>query len=116
MQNRLTMTNEQAEEMVNDILERTREVLMVKAKEYVRNDDRMHNFNVGAEKKGVIRERIIESFRLKHEISRDDIIEDMEKGILPSEAYVDEKYGDIINYFILEEMSIKSKIRKNGGN
>lgn len=112
----MKMTNEDGEKILTEILKRTENVLLVKAKEYVRNDDRMHNFNVGADMKNSIRERIIEDFRLKHEISRKDLLNDLEAGQLPTEEYVSEKYGDIINYFILEEMSVRHRIRMNKNN
>lgn len=108
----MKLSNADADIIFENIIDRTKHTLGVKAKEYVRNDDRMHNFNVGATKSNTIRERVIESFRLKHEISRDDLINDLEKGIIPTIEYVSEKYGDIINYFILEEMSITAKINE----
>jgi hypothetical protein len=85
--------------------------LVDKAEEYVRNDDMLHNFNEGARQSGMMRERVLEYFRLKHMVSRNDIINDLEtKGILPSKAKAYEKYGDIINYYILELESIIHRI------
>lgn len=86
------------------------ETLEVKAKEYVRNNDRMHNFNRGAIKKGITREQVIDNIRLKHEISIDDMRQDIAENKLPTEELVEEKFGDIINYFILEKLSILHKI------
>lgn len=110
----MRMSNDLAERLLRFRIDKIKESLETKAKEYVRGGDRMHNFNVGAEKKGWLREEVIESFRLKHDISRDDIISDMKEGKLPTREYVEEKYGDIINYYILEEMSIKQKIMNDG--
>jgi hypothetical protein len=42
-----------------------------------------------------------------------DILNDIEKGVLPKEKAVDEKIGDLINYLILCEASIKEKIKNN---
>lgn len=95
---------------LEDALDQTRQTLGIKAKEYVRNDDRMHNFNAGALKTRKIREEVIANFRLKHEISVDDIRNDLSEGILPSKELVEEKFGDIINYFLLEKISILHKI------
>jgi hypothetical protein len=39
-----------------------------------------------------------------------DILDNMELGKLPSEAMVDEKIGDLINYLVLVEASIKDKL------
>ena len=40
---------------------------------------------------------------------------DIEEGKLPTEKYVDEKIGDMINYLILQEASIKQKIIEDRG-
>jgi hypothetical protein len=84
--------------------------LEIKAKEYVRNNDRMHNFNRGAIKKNITREQVIDNMRLKHEISIDDMRQDIAEDKLPTKELVEEKFGDIINYFILEKISILHKI------
>ena len=109
----MKMTNEQADRYLNEILEQTRDVLAVKALMYVRNGDRMHNFNVGATMEGIPREEVLHSFRLKHEISRRDIVNDLKEGIVPSKALVMEKYGDLINYYVLECMSMLHRIEEN---
>jgi hypothetical protein len=96
--------------VLDKTLNSTIETLGVKAMEYIRNDNAMHNFDVGARKTGQIRERVIYGFALKHHISIDDIRDDLEKGILPSEELIEEKFGDAINYLILEKASILHKI------
>ena len=109
---RSKLENEQADDMLDEIIGNVQKSLVVKAKEYVRNDDRMHNFNKGSIKSGISRERVLRGFRLKHDISTDDLLDDMDKGFMPTKEYVMEKYGDIINYNILELMSILDKINK----
>lgn len=95
------------ETALDDILKYLKITLSAKSEEYVRNEDFMHSFNQGAKKTGEVRERIIEQFRLKHEISREDIIQDIENNCeIPDTGYLVEKYGDIINYYILELMSV----------
>lgn len=106
----MKLSNERADQYLNEILETIRQTLIVKAKEYVRNEDRMHNFNVAATKTGNTREEVMRQFRLKHDVSVDDILSDIKAGKLPTKALVMEKYGDIINYNILELMSILQKI------
>lgn len=99
-------------DIVDSRLDKIHAILNIKAKEYVRNDDRLHNFNVGAELENKTREEVLHSFFLKHYISYLDMLEDISRGKLPTEAYVDEKIGDMINYLILQEASIKQKITK----
>lgn len=104
------LTDEKADEYIENILKKIRTSLVVKAKEYVRNEDRMHNFNRASAKTGESRERAIRGFRLKHDVSVDDLLDDMDNGHIPTVEYVTEKYGDIINYNILELMSVLHKI------
>jgi hypothetical protein len=93
-------------------LKKIEQTLSQKAKEYAAEGDKLHNFNVGARMTGQIREKVLWGFALKHYISFMDILDDMELGRLPSEAMVDEKIGDLVNYLVLVEASIKDKINK----
>lgn len=104
------MEKEFFKSVLDKTLDTTKHALGIKAMEYIRNDNAMHNFDVGARKTGQIRERVIYGFALKHHISIDDIRDDLEKGILPSEELIEEKFGDAINYLILEKASILHKI------
>ena len=105
-----SLSDEQFDKYFDEIIERTRAVLKVKAKEYVRENDRLHNFNVASKKQDVQRERAIGFFRLKHEVSIDDMLNDIDKGLLPERAVVSEKFGDRLNYDILEEISILHRV------
>lgn len=106
------MTNEFADNIVNERLEKIKSTLLIKAKEYVRDADRMHNFNVGAKIENKSREEILHGFNLKHLISYFDMMNDISENNYPTDEYVDEKIGDIINYMILLEMSIKERNAK----
>lgn len=108
----MKLDNEKAEAYLGDILLQIQNVLGVKAREYVRNGDRMHNFNKGAKLTGKLREEVLEGFRLKHELSRQDIISDIKKGDIPTKELTNEKYGDIVNYYILEWMSVLNRIEE----
>lgn len=110
----MKLSDELADKLFAERMELIHSSLSIKAKEYVRNDDRMHNFNVAAELEGKTREEVLHGFRLKQEVSRRDLLKDIEEGNMPTEAHVREKYGDIINYFILEEMSVLHKIHEHG--
>jgi hypothetical protein len=112
----LGMKTEQADRYLDEIMSQTQEVLGTKAKMYIRNGDHMHNFNQGALIKNCLREEVLADFRLKHLISVQDIINDLKRGIYPSKELVLEKYGDIINYYILELMSMLHRIEENEQN
>jgi hypothetical protein len=96
--------------IVTNTLDKIQELLVVKGREYSRNDNPMHNFDKGVQRTGLIRERIIEGFALKHEISIDDMIEDMQKGKLPEYDVVEEKFNDAITYLLLKKASILDKL------
>jgi ASC-1-like (ASCH) protein len=104
------MKDKEFQEVLQQRLKKIEQTLGQKAKEYAAEGDKLHNFNVGARMTGQIREKVLWGFALKHYISFMDILDDMELGKLPSEAMVDEKIGDLINYLVLVEASIKDKL------
>lgn len=109
----MKMNQDYYDTTLDRILKHIKGTLSTKSEEYVRNQDYMHSFNQGSKKTGEVRERVIESFRLKHEISREDIIQDIENNCeIPDTEYLVEKYGDIINYYILELMSVLQRSSK----
>jgi hypothetical protein len=108
------MTEERFEEVVDCFLSSIRETLVVKGKEYRRNSNPFHNFDVGAQRSGLIRERVLDGFLLKHEISIADITNDLEKGIFPKISTLDEKFGDNVIYLIIKMASIIDKIEEHG--
>jgi hypothetical protein len=108
------MSHEEADKYIEDAVLHIHNTLAVKGKEYTRNDDRMHNFNVAARMRGITREQAIDGMRLKHETSVCDIRNDLATGIIPSVELVKEKFGDTINYYLLELMSVLHKIEHNG--
>jgi len=105
-----TMKTQRFEEVVKKQLKDCEKTLVVKGKEYVRNNDRFHNFNVGAMMTGKLREEVLYGFMLKHIISIQDITNDIKSGKLPSIEVLDEKFGDVINYLLLKKASIIDRI------
>lgn len=104
------LTNEEFDKYFDEIMERTRKILKVKAREYARDGDRLHNFNAAGCKKNKTRIAALDGMRLKHEISIDDIRDDIGKGHLPTKAMVSEKFGDRLNYDILEEIAVMHQV------
>lgn len=105
------MTEERFEELVEEQLEMVRQVLIEKAKEYRRNANPFHNFDKGSKRTGLSREKVIDGFLLKHEISISDITDDVENQLYPSLELLDEKFTDNINYLIIKKLSIIDKIK-----
>ena len=101
------------ENTIKSTLESIKELLIVKGKEYRRKNNPYHNFEVGAEKTGQSRIEVLRGFSLKHSISIDDMIEDLENGQLTSIEKVNEKYNDLITYLLIEKsMMIEYCINK----
>ena len=104
------MTEEQFDELVKQRLEKIQKTLIEKGKEYRRGADPLHNFNVAAAVGNTTREKALWGFALKHYVSFLDILNDVEKGGIVKEEVIDEKIGDLINYLILCEASLKDRL------
>jgi hypothetical protein len=107
------MTEERFNEVVEETLNEIRETLIVKGKEYRRNNNPFHNFDVGAQRSGLIREKVLDGFLLKHEISIADITNDLVDNKLPTKKVIDEKFGDNLIYLLIKKASIIDKIENN---
>jgi hypothetical protein len=104
------MTENRFEEVIDIFLNGIRETLVVKGKEYRRNNNPFHNFDIGSQRSGLIREKVLDGFLLKHEISIADITNDLVENKLPTIAVLNEKFGDNVIYLILKMASIIDKI------
>ncbi|MDD2679530.1 MAG: hypothetical protein PHO03_01830 [Candidatus Omnitrophica bacterium] len=77
-----------------------REVMIEKAKEYASEDDRLHNFERGADFLKQNPSTVCLNYMTKHLVSIYDIVQGEEQV---TQALLDEKIGDAINYLILLE-------------
>jgi hypothetical protein len=109
------ITNDELEfeRIVDETLQQIRETLIVKGKEYRRNNNPFHNFEVGAMKKSISREKVLDGMLLKHEISIEDMTNDLDQGKLPSESSVNEKFGDNLIYLLLKKAMFIDRIQKS---
>lgn len=102
-------STEQFSDIINFRLKKIVEVLEKKNAEYGRKENRLYNFSEAARyKRTTVPDIIWNRFALKHLISVNDLVEDVGNGVKLSEDLVDEKIGDLINYLILLEISLKS--------
>ena len=92
-------------------LELIQKTLDFKGKEYSTTDDKLHNFNKAARMSNQSREKALKGMLLKHEVSISDIIDRTETYDFPSREVIDEKIGDIINYYILLEACLVERIK-----
>jgi len=109
---KLTMAVKQFATALDNRIKTMEATLGQKALEYARNDDRLHNFNAASKMTGKIPEVCLMGMKLKHTVSIQDMITDIEDGKLPSIELVEEKIGDEINYLVLLEAMIKNRIAK----
>ena len=107
MANKKKMTQDVFDGILEQRLGLVKSTMLAKGKEYRRNENPFHNFEAGAKLTNQNREDVLKGFLLKHEISINDMLEDWRNGITPARHTVAEKFGDVINYFmILEAMMI----------
>lgn len=107
------MTEENFAKVVEESLDTVRETLVIKGKEYRRNSNPFHNFEQGERKKDIIREKVLDGMLLKHEISIDDMTNDLEDKKLPNVEMVNEKFNDVIIYLLIKKAMFLDRIEKN---
>lgn len=91
------------ENNIEKTLQQLKDTLIVKGKEYRRNNNPFHNFEEGARRKSLLREEILDGMRLKHEISISDMRNDLYVGKIPDRKTIDEKFNDILIYYLIEK-------------
>ena len=99
------------DKIVSQTLRQIEETLIVKGKEYRRNNNPFHNFEVGARKKNITREKALDGMLLKHEVSIEDMTNDLDLDILPTESAVNEKFGDALIYLIIKKAMLIDRIK-----
>jgi hypothetical protein len=95
---------------IQSTLQKIKELLLVKGKEYRRNNNPYHNFETGAKMKGITPEKALDGFLLKHIVSYNDMLNDIDSGILPKIEVVEEKFNDILVYFLIQKAQIINRI------
>lgn len=99
-------------QIVESRVKKTLDLLVNKAKEYAR-EDRLHNFKVAARLNGTTPTREAHGFLTKHIVSYLDLLNDIDAGKKVSSERVEEKIGDIITYFFLQEALITEYMDKH---
>lgn len=119
------MTYEKFEEIVLEFFDRRCLKLMVaKNKEYARGPDKLHNFKKAGGARRKSPEEALTGMHLKHKISIDDMVQDLEKRFQAEgpdfkisrkdlERW-EEKIGDDINYDLLLLALLHERLEKGG--
>ena len=95
------MRVEDFRKVVNKQLDICESILLIKAKEYADDEDRLHNFVVASELQGVTLEEALGGLMAKHTVSIYDMIKGVGNGKSYSMYTWDEKITDHINYLLL---------------
>lgn len=108
----MKISKEDHARVIETTLKSLSDVLLVKGAEYIRNDDPIHNFNTASQITGSHPARALDGFLMKHYVSYRDLLNDLEKGVDISPAMIEEKFNDILVYFLLQK-SIFLNSKKN---
>lgn len=108
----MTQREKNFEYIISETLMQIKELLLIKGKEYRRDNNPYHNFEIGAAIEQKTREEVLQGFLLKHLISVKDMRNDLKKGIFPTEDKVNEKYNDILIYFMIEKAMMIENCKK----
>lgn len=96
------MNQDQFNELTEKLLTACKDALGMKAGEYAREGDRLHNFYAAARKRNQHPLDSLLGMQVKHRVSIDDICEDIVKhGKFPTDEMMLEKFKDDINYNLL---------------
>jgi hypothetical protein len=89
------------QEVVDGVIHNINTVMGDKSVDYSRNGDKLHNFKRSARVGETTPAKALLGYKLKHDVSILDMVDDYEKGIHYPKAKLMEKFGDAINYQIL---------------
>jgi len=106
------MKPEDFKNAIDNYLHIIEENLLNKTAEYAPGADRLANFNKGSNITGEIREKVLFGFALKHLVSVIDMIQDIEKGEIPTQKLASEKIGDLGTYIAILYACIQDRLNK----
>jgi hypothetical protein len=89
---------------ISNRLQAINDSLKIKGKEYIRNDDPLHNFNQTAINNREHPAKSLHGMLSKHLTSYQDLLNDLINDKIVSREQIKEKFGDIINYFVIQEI------------
>ena len=101
------MNSIEFERCFEERVEKCRQLLLKKAEEYSKDEDRLHNFKVAAKLQGVNLITALAGMMAKHTVSVYDLVKKTEEDDWSSSNMWEEKIGDSINYLFLLEAAVK---------
>jgi hypothetical protein len=95
------MTNEEFQDFLDEQLCQIKKVLAGKNIHYARGNDKLHNFKKAAVRLDCTPEKALQGMLVKHQVSIDDMIDDLDSNVYHSLPLWREKIIDAINYHLL---------------
>jgi len=105
------MNEKDFEARFSEILDEINRLVIVKGKEYRRNNNPFHNFEKGALLNNSTPELELTGYLSKHMVSYFDIINDIKNGDPINISQVQEKFGDIRIYLILLQIMLENNAK-----
>jgi hypothetical protein len=105
------MTEKDFDQIVEETLINLEELILVKGKEYRRNNNPLHNFESGSDISGRHPLEVLDGFLLKHEVSIRDITFDKVQGLEVNAKQVHEKIDDNIIYLLIKKTMLLSHVK-----
>ena len=105
------MTREDFESVLEEQINKCREVLIVKAKEYA-TGDRLHNFKIAATMEGITPIQALSGMMAKHTVSIYDMCGSSDE-VYYSKSMWDEKITDHINYLLLLKALVVDEMKQD---
>jgi hypothetical protein len=96
------MTQNEFDRLLINIMEvHVKGVMCKKSEEYSRGDDKLYNFKRASEMSGNNPEECLRGMKLKHDVSLEDMLDDLWDDVEHPQELWQEKLRDEINYLIL---------------
>jgi S-adenosylmethionine synthetase len=96
--------------VVSSTLSEVKELLINKGSEYSENNNVFHNFEKAVGRvRNSSREQVLLSYKLKHDVSIEDMVFDNNPQSEYTKEYIDEKINDTIAYMVILKAMLYSK-------
>ena len=91
------------DKIVSNRMKWCEQTLLSKGEEYSREGDRLWNFKSAGRKRNKHPAEALLDMKVKHDVSVDDIVDGLKRGVVPPKEFIAEKIGDSIDYLLLLE-------------
>lgn len=108
------MNNSDFEVVFNTQVDICRRTLIQKNEDYARGGDKLSNFKSAAGLQRCTPEKALQGMMAKHQVSINDLIDDLDRGIFHPMPVWNEKIQDALNYlFLLKALLLERASKQN---